>query len=392
MIALLFALLLQDKVGTRHFVDPNDLPKGSKSVLSTPKIIRDQGRAPLKVPPGFTIEPFAEGMFFPRNMAVCPNGDVLVVEAEAIRVILLRDADGDGKAETKRLFCSGLRGPHGIAVRGNYVYVANTGNVFRYPYTPGSLKPDDLPDVIIDDIPSLAGYNMHWTRNIAFSPDGKRLFVTIGSASNDDIEPFPRSTIVSYDADGLDRQPFASGMRNPVGLAFRPGTNELWASVIERDFMGDKIPPDFVTRVKQGQFFGFPWFYIGNHPDPKHVKNKPPRTDVTVPDLLVEAHSTPIGLCFYDGAMFPPEYRGDMFLAMRGSTNVLPRTGYKVVRVDFRNGKLDPHYEDFVVGWVPDRMKSGVFGRPAAVAVAKDGALLIADESGHTIWRVARKK
>jgi glucose/arabinose dehydrogenase len=181
-------------------------------------------------------------------------------------------------------------------------------------------------------------------------------------------------------------------MRNPVGLKFRPGTNELWASVIERDFMGDKLPPDFVTRVKEGQFYGWPWFYIGSNRDPKHANEKPPRTDVTVPDILVEAHSTPIGLCFYDGAMFPAEYRGDMFLAMRGSTNVVPRTGYKVVRVDFRDGRADPRYEDFVVGWVPDRSQPDVYGRPAAVAVAKDGSLLIADEPGHTIWRVARAK
>lgn len=405
MLALVATLVLQDQVGAKHFIDPKKLAKPSKSILSIPKIIRNQGRAPLRVPKGFKIEPFAEGMFFPRNLAVAPNGDVFVVEAEGVRVRVLRDADGDGKAETTRLFCGGLRGPHGIAFRSEvivrsggdhgavlsraWLYIANTGNVIRYPYNEGQMKADGKPEIVVPDIPAKPGYNMHWTRNIAFTHDGSRMIVTVGSATNDDPEPFPRGCVLSYTPEGKDQKLLASGVRNPTGLAFRPGTNELWTSCIERDFMGGDTPPDYVTRIKEGQFYGWPYFYIGKNIDPRNKKLKPPRTDVTVPDLLVEAHSIPLGIAFYNGTQFPAKYQGGMFIAMRGSTNRVPRSGYKVVLVRFPNGKLDPTYEDFVVGWVPDRMKQGVFGRPAAVAVAKDGALLIADESGHTIWRVA---
>ncbi len=379
-----------DKVGQKHYVNPKKLAKPSKSVLSIPKIIRGKGLPPLKVPPGFKIKPFATSMFFPRNMAVAPNGDVFVVEAEAARVRALRDADGDGIAETTRLYCSGLRGPHGIAFHGDYLYIANTGNVIRYRYASGQLKAEGKAEIVIPDLPAKPGYNMHWTRNIAFSPDGSRMIVTVGSATNDDLEPFPRGTVLSYTPDGKDQKLIASGIRNPVGIGYRPGTNELWTSCIERDFLGHNTPPDYITRIKEGQFFGWPWFYIGKNIDPLNKGKKPPRTDVTVPELLVEPHSIPLSFAFYNGSMFPTEFRGDMFVAMRGSTNRVPRTGYKIVRVRFPNGKLNPVYEDFVVGWVPDRMKQQVWGRPSCAVVANDGALLIADEHGHTIWRVSR--
>lgn len=378
-----------DRVGAKHFVDPKKLAKPSRSVLSIPKIIRGKGLPQLRVPKGFKIALFATEMFFPRNMAIAPNGDVFVVEAEAVRVRVLRDADGDGIAETTRLFCSGLRGPHGIAFHGNYLYIANTGNVIRYRYETGQLKSEGKPEIVIPNLPAKPGYNMHWTRNITFSPDGSRLIVTVGSATNDDVEPFPRGTVLSYTPEGKDQKLIASGIRNPVGVGFRPGTNELWISCIERDFLGHNTPPDYITRIQEGQFFGWPWFYIGKNVDPLNKGKKPPRTDVTVPDLLVEPHSIPLSFTFNGGSQFPAEYKGNMFVAMRGSTNRIPRSGYKIVRVRFPNGQLNPVYEDFVVGWVPDRMKQQVWGRPSCVVVAKDGALLIADEPGHTIWRVS---
>lgn len=245
MTALWLAFALQDQVGAKHYVDPKKIPPISKSVLSIPKIIRNQGRAPLQVPAGLTIKPFAEHLFFPRNMAIAPNGDVFVVEAEGVRVQVLRDADGDGKAETKSLFCSNLRGPHGIAFHDKWLYVANTGSVVRFAYTPGQLKASGPPEVVIPDLPAQRGFNMHWTRSIAFSPDGQRLIVSVGSGTNDDPEPFPRGCVLSYTPEGKDQKLIASGVRNTVGLTFRPGTNELWASCIERDFMGGDTPPDY---------------------------------------------------------------------------------------------------------------------------------------------------
>lgn len=391
MLSILAVIAIQDKVGATHFVDPAKLAKPSKSIISTPKILRDKGRVPLQVPKGFTVAPFAEKMFFPRNMAIAPNGDVFVVEAEGQRVRVLRDADGDGKAEKVSLFCSGLRGPHGIAFHKSWLYIANTGTIVRYTYKTGQLKAEGKPETVVPDLPAKPGFNMHWTRNIAFAPDGTRMIVTVGSATNDDPEPFPRGCVLSYTPDGKDQKLIASGIRNAVGLTFRPGTDELWASCIERDFMGGDTPPDYITQVKEGQFYGWPYFYIGKHVDPRNAKHKPPRTDVTVPSLLVEAHSIPLGIAFYDGQLFPDRYRGGMFVAMRGSTNRVPRSGYKVVYVSFKSGKVVTTYEDFVVGWVPDRKDRWVYGRPAAVAVAKDGSLLIADEPGHTIWRVAWK-
>lgn len=381
---------MDDRVGAKHFVDPNKIPRPSKSIISIPKIIRGRGRPALRVPQGFKVELFASGLVSPRNMAVAPNGDVFVVEASSQRIAVLRDTDGDGKAEFRRLFCSGLRGPHGIAFHGSFLYVANTGSIVRFPYKDGQTQAQSKPEVVVPDLPAKPGYNMHWTRSIAFSPDDGRMYVSIGSATNDDVEPLPRGTIQSYMPDGSDRKLVASGLRNAVGLTFRPGTGELWASCIERDFMGGDTPPDFITRVRWGQFYGWPYYYIGRNRDPRHMALRPPRSDVTVPTICVEAHSIPLSLAFYTGTMFPEEYRGDMFVAMRGSTNRVPRSGYKVVRVRFDGATANPVYEDFVVGWVPDRRKKEVWGRPVSVAVAKDGALLIADEPAHCIWRVSR--
>lgn len=380
----------QDKVGTRHFVDPKAKQPISKSIISIPK---KSGKEPrLQVPPGFTIQKFASGLKHPRNLLVAENGDVFVLEADSVRIQLLRDGNGDGVAETKSLFCSGLRGPHGMAIFEGYFYVANTGSVVRYDYLPGMTKVAGKPEVVVPDLPAEKGYNMHWTRNLAFSPDGEWMFVTVGSATNDDIEPSPRGTILRFRPDGSDRKVWASGIRNPVGLTFRPGTNELWTSCIERDFYGNDTPPDFIAKVNEGDWFGWPYFYSGKNVDPKHKKVKPPRSDSRLAEAYVEAHSIPIGIHFYEGSLFPEEYQGDLFVAMRGSTNRVPRSGYKVVRFDVNDGVLNPKYEDFVVGWAPDRRKKEVHGRPTAVATDRFGALLIADEWGGCVWRVSRAR
>lgn len=373
-----------DRVGASHFIDPNHLARPGKSVISIPK--RIFGEAPLRAPRGFKIGTFAKGMSFPRWLAVAPNGDVFCVESEKSRIIVLRDADGDGRAELSHIFTVGLKGPHGLEFHGGYLYVANTNAIVRFPYRDGQLEAQGQAEIVVPDLPA-KGYNMHWTKSLLFTPDG-RLMVTIGSGTNDDLEAPGRACILSYKPDGSDRQVLVTGIRNPVGLAIQPGTGDVWTSCIERDFLGNDCPPDFIARVRPGTFYGWPWFYIGRHVDPKHKSDKPPRTDVSVPEILVEPHSIPLQMAFADRSNFPPEYRSSMFVAMRGSTNRVPRSGYKVVRIRFQGGKPNPVYEDFVVGWVPDRMQKGVFGRPVGLAFAKDGAMLVSDEWGQRIWRI----
>ncbi|OJU64449.1 MAG: hypothetical protein BGO01_20275 [Armatimonadetes bacterium 55-13] len=389
VLALLF--IGPDKPGTHHLILPKDLPKpyAVKSKITTPVVMKGKV-APLQVPPGFKVNVFAAGLQSPRNMAVAPNGDVFVVESYRRRISLLRVTDGSSRANKKFVFATGLNLPYGIALHKGYLYVANTDGVVRFPYKAGQTAATTR-ETVVKGIPG-KGYHQHWTRNLAFSPDGNQLFVTVGSETNKNPEKPPRASIQAFDVDGSHQRTLAFGMRNPVGIAFRPGTNEMWATCVERDYMGDDVVPDYVTRVKDGDFFGWPWYYIGKNRDPKTPLKGAPSNPVRVPDVLVDAHSVPLGFLFYQGGMFPSEYRGDAFVAMRGSTNRRVRSGYKVVRIKFENGKLVPGFEDFVVGWAPDRTKRDVYGRPVGLAVWNDGSLLIADEGGHTIYRVSYDK
>jgi glucose/arabinose dehydrogenase len=372
-----------------HLILPDKLPKPyhTKSVRAAPTVIRTKQDAPLKVPPGFHIKPFAIGLNSPRWLHVLPNGDVLVAESYQGRIRLLRDSNGTGVANEYHRFATGLNLPHGMALQNGHLYIANTNSVVRFPYKAGQTKLVN-PQTVVRNIPS-RGWRQHWTRNILFTQDGKHFYLTVGSESNKSPEPPPRATIMRYNADGTGARVFASGLRNPVALCFKPGTDELWTTNVERDYMGNDIVPDFVTSVREGDFFGWPWFYIGNKPDPQLAHRNPPKNpNVRVPDVLVNAHSTPLGMVFYEGGMFPQEYSGDAFVAMRGSTNRLPRSGNKIIRIRNRDGKLGPEYEEFITGWVPDATKNGVYGRPVGVAVWTDGSLLVSDEAGHKLWRV----
>lgn len=379
-----------DSPGKRTFIDPKRLPKAyaSKSKITIPKIIRGK-TAPLKGPSGFKVSVFATGLQSPRNLAVAANGDVFVVESYKGRVKLLRDTDGDNRADKTFLFDDKFKMPHGLAIHKDSLYVANTNSVVRFPYQAGQVKGDN-GQIVVENIPSY-GYNQHWTRNLAFTPDGKQMLVSVGSGTNKDVEKSPRATIQAYDPVGKPLGTYASGLRNPVGMAFRPGTSEFWATCIERDFMGDDVVPDFISRVDKGDFFGWPWWFIGKNRDPRVPLASAPKKDVRIPDVLTIAHSVPLNICFYEGSMFPAEYRGDAFVAMRGSTNRRQRSGYKIVRLDFENGKLKPGYEDFIVGWATDRAKQQVYGRPVATAVWTDGSLLVVDEIAHCIYRVSYK-
>jgi glucose/arabinose dehydrogenase len=383
------ALQTSDRPGARHLIRVQDLPRpyANKSKLSIPEVTRGT-EAPIRVPPGFKVNLFADRLMSPRMMAVAPNGDVFVAESYRGTITIVRSTDGAKGNDRKFLYAEGLNLPYGMVFHDGYLYVANTNGVVRFAYTPGQTVPG-LKETVISGIPS-KGYRQHWTRNILFSQDGKKLFVTVGSETNKDVEQPPRGCVMQYEADGSGGRVFANGLRNPVALAYRPGTSELWATCIERDYMGDDLVPDFATRVQDGQFFGWPWWYLGKRRDPRVPLSGAPSKPVTVPDVLFEAHSVPLGLTFYQGSMFPAEYRGDAFVAMRGSTNRRVRSGYKIVRLDFKDGKLQPGFVDFAVGWVPDRTKREVYGRPVAVAVWSDGSLLVADEPGHKIYRISR--
>ena len=272
--------------------------------------------------------------------------------------------------------------------------MANTDSVVRFPYTNGDVKAEGEPEMIVADIPGggrLAGGG-HWTRDVVFSPDGKTMYVSVGSRSNvDDVDTTPaekrRADILTFTPEGKDERTYASGIRNPVGLAIQPRTGRLWTSVNERDGLGDHLVPDYITHVEEGGFYGWPWFYIGPHQDPRHDGKHPELKDkVIVPDVLLQSHSASLDLAFYTGTAFPKVFHGDAFAAEHGSWNRERRTGYKVIRVPFEGDDATGEYEDFLTGFVtPD---GDVWGRPVGVAVAKDGALLVTDDGSNTVWRI----
>jgi len=394
-----------DAPGVRRKVTLDDLakPYATPPAKNHPKIVaRPEGAWP-QAPAGFEVTEFATGLEQPRVVVSAPNGDVFVAESKANQVRVLRDADGDGKPELSEVFATGLDRPFGIAFYPlgpqsqengpKYVYVANTDSVVRFPYKSGDTKASGAAEKIIDDIPSgneAVGGGGHWTRDIEFSPDGKTLYVSVGSRSNFEYDQSEvrRAMILAFDPDGKNERVFATGIRNPVGLATHPQTGELWTSVNERDGLGDNLVPDYITSVKEGGFYGWPWYYLGPYQDPRHEGKHPELKDkVITPDVLLLSHMASLGLTFYDGKSFPQEYQNDGFAAEHGSWNRARRVGYKVIRIPMKDGKATGEFEDFLVGFVT---KDGdVWGRPVGVAVAKDGALLVSDDATGTIWRVA---
>jgi len=388
----------------RHRIDASELspPFATKSARNGPHVVARPEDASLKVPNGFEVSEYAEGFDNPRYLLTAPNGDIFVTESGPGRVRVLRDTDGDGKPDLNKVFVTGLRQPFGLAFYPpgpdpKFLYAANTDGVVRYPYENGDLETKAEPEKITE----LSGGGHltgggHWTRDIVFAKDGSKLYVSIGSRSNvdendSDVEN-ERARIFVMNPDGSDKRVYASGIRNPVGLAVEPETGALWTSANERDGLGDNLVPDYITEVKKGGFYGWPWFYIGNHPDPRHAGN--PHSDIAgdilVPDVLVQAHSASLKLVFYTGEQFPPDYRGDIFAAFHGSWNREVPTGYKVVRVPIEGGKAAGGYEDFLTGFMtPD---GTVWGRPVGLTVAKDGSLLVSDDGRNVIWRVSAKK
>jgi glucose/arabinose dehydrogenase/cytochrome c2 len=415
----------EDGPGVERRFTAADLPApfATPAARNAPKVVERPNGASPRVPPGFRAEVFAADLDGPRLIRVAPNGDVLVVESNRGRVRILRAKDGAPGPDRSEVFADELHRPFGVAFYPpgpdpRFLYVAETNAVVRFPYRSGDLRASGPPETVVAE---LAGSNGgHWTRDLAFSPDGRRMFVSVGSGSNVD-EHAPkksRDEIRAWEADhglGADwgdeerradvlvfdvaasvaragaARIFATGIRNCVGLALQPATGDLWCSTNERDGLGDDLVPDYVTRVREGAFYGWPWFYLGDHPDPRHAgaDGRPDLAGkITVPDVLLQAHSASLEMVFYEGSMFPASYRGQAFAALHGSWNRSRRTGYKVVRVAIdEKGAPTGAYEDFMTGFVVDDDR--VWGRPVGVAVARDGALLVSEDGNGTLWRVS---
>ncbi len=388
-----------DAPGVVRHITVADLPKpfASRSADNGPRLVaRPAGAMPI-APPGFIVQLLADNLRNPRKIITAPNGDVFIVESAAGRITAIRLA-ANGTIAERQVYADKLNQPFGIAFyppgqHPEFVYVANTGSVVRFAYQSGDLQARGEAQTIVPDLSAggrLRGGG-HWTRDVVFSPDGGRMFVSVGSRSNNDDNDaeFHRANILSYRPDGSDFSIYASGLRNAVGLAINPVTGQLWASVNERDGLGDNLPPDYITHVEKGGFYGWPWFYIGGHYDPKHQgKHAELRDKVIVPDVLLQAHSASLCMTFYTGKMFGEEYQNDAFAALHGSWNRAKRTGYKVIRVPMRQGRATGEYEDFLTGFTTPT--GDVWGRPVGVAVAKDGSLLVSDDAANALWRISR--
>jgi glucose/arabinose dehydrogenase len=387
-----------EKPGTTRKITVNDLPQpfATMSAENGPSVVaRPENVFPV-APAGFKVELFASGLDNPRLLRTAPDGDVFLAESEAGRIRVFRGMTSDGKPEQSAIFAGGLTRPYGIAFyppgpNPEWLYIGDTNEIIRFPYHNGDLKASG-PSQHIADLPSGGG---HWTRAVEFSKDGKTLFVAVGSASNvDDPDTHPgekdRADILACDPSNCMLKVYAYGIRNAGGgIAVDPQTGELWCSVNERDALGDNLVPDYITHVREGGFYGWPWWYIGGHQDPRHRGKHPELKDKTiVPDVLLQPHNASLEFTFYDGKMLPSEYKGDIFASEHGSWNKAVRVGYELIRVPLhQTGHASGEYEDFLTGFVlPD---GNVWGRPVGVAVAPDGSLLVSDDGSNSIWRVS---
>ncbi len=408
--------------GAQHHFKVVDLPEpyATRSAGNGPQVVPCPTNATLAVPPGFTVKLFAKGLNNPRLVRTAPNGDIFIAETGPNRIRVMRAADGRDAPTENQVFAERLRGPFGISFyppgdQPQWIYVANNNSVVRIPYRNGDLKARGEPEVIVPKLSDTTGG--HTTRDVVFSRDGKRMFISVGSGSNVAEQmgkktpqetrtweaenglgaPWGpethRAQILVTDPEGHQRlQAYATGIRNGVGLAVNPETGDLWVSTNERDSLGDNLVPDYVTRVKEGGYYGWPWFYMGNHEDPRHAGERPDLAGKTlVPDVLEQSHSASLQMAFYTAtsgvAAFPADYRGDAFVALHGSWNRTIRTGYKVIRVLLNHGVPTGQYDDFLTGFVINN--NSVWGRPVGVTVAHDGALLITEDGNGTVWRIA---
>lgn len=375
-------------------------PYATKSVVNNSQVIGwKDGRKPI-APAGFSVRKFAEGFQNPRWIYVAPNGDVFISEAStnaksADKIVILKDENKDGIYEVREDFLTQLNKPFGMLIMGNYFYVANTDALLRYPYTPGEKFIKTSAEKIVD-LPA-GGYNNHWTRNIIASADGKKILISVGSGSNvaeNGIDKeIRRANILEVGPDGKGERIVATGLRNPVGMDYAPGTSVLWTAVNERDELGDNLVPDYITSVKDGGFYGWPYSYFGQNEDPRLKGQRPDLVKkAIVPDIPVGSHTASLGLAFYKAKAFPEKYHNGVFVAQHGSWNRSTLSGYKVLFIPFKNGKAVGKPEDFLTGFIADAEKSKVYGRPVCVAVLPDGSLLVSDDSSNTLWQITSDK
>lgn len=415
-----------DKPGVRRLLTLQDLPAVAKPTYGMAQVVPMPAGARPQVPDGFTAERVTTDTQHPRVIRVAPNGDLFIADSMSNQVRVLRVPAGSAKPERDVVFATGLKQPYGIAFyplgsNPRWVYVANSDGVVRFPYKSGDLKASGKPERIIEGIP----WVHHYGRDIAFSPDGKRLYLGVGSGSNVALDMFPapywsmvpephfvvgieawakerplgsawdteelRADVLSFDPEGRNMKIVATGLRNCAALTLQPATGQLWCAVNERDELGDNTPFEYATHVVEGSFYGWPWYYLGANQDPRHAGERADLKDkITVPDVLMQAHSAPLQITFYQGDNFPAEYKGSAFVTLHGSWNRDHRTGYKVVRLLFdASGKPTGEYEDFMTGFVVSDTE--VWGRPVGVAVAKDGSLFVTEDGNGTIWRVSRR-
>jgi len=401
-----------DSPGTRRLIRPQDVPApdSAQSVRNTvTNVHRTDAQKPI-VPNGFEVNEFASGLDHPRLIRVAPNGDVFAAESAAGSIRVLRP--NGARSEQASVFASGIFGPFGIAFyppgpNPEWVYVGDTDSVVRFPYRNGDLTARGPAETIVPRLP-VGG---HRTRDVVFSPNGQTMYVSVGSGSNvaEDMEKLSgaalqdwqsshplgatwgretdRADVLAFDPQGKHVGVFATGIRNCVGMAIDPSNGTLWCSTNERDGLGNNLPPDYITRVREGAFYGWPWYYIGANEDPRHKDERPDLKDkVTVPDVLIQAHSASLEMTFYEATQFPADYRGNIFAAEHGSWNRANRTGYKVIRVIVKDGVPTGEYDDFATGFVVNDAE--VWGRPVGVTVDKDGALLVSEDASGTVWRI----
>jgi glucose/arabinose dehydrogenase len=409
----------KDQPGVRRLLTMQDLPAPliTPSASNFPETVPMPAGTKPAVPEGFTVEMITSGVKGPRVVRTAPNGDLFVAESKSNIVRTYRLAPGSAKASASEIFLDDLHQPYGIAFyppgpNPQWVYIGNSDSLIRVPYKNGDLKASGKPQRIVERIP----WVHHWGRDVVVSADGKRIFYSVGSGSNVALDMFPmpldapfdewkqkhplgaawdteerRANVLSFDPDGENEKILATGLRNCQGMAINPASGGLWCVVNERDELGDNTPFEYATEVKDGAFYGWPWYYIGGHEDPRKKGARPDLKDsVTVPDVLMQAHSAPLQITFYQGDAFPAEYNGSAFVAMHGSWNRGQRTGYKVVRLLFNDGKPTGEYEDFMTGFVVSEKQ--VWGRPVGVAVANDGSLIVTEDGSGTIWRVSHPR
>ena len=387
-----------EEPGKSRKITVQDLPTpyATETASNGPNVVARPRNAWPVAPAGFTVQQYATGLDNPRLIRTAPNGDVFLAESSSGKIRVFRGITADGEANQADVFASGLEEPYGIAFyppgdNPEWIYIGDTDAVVRFPYKNGDLKASG-PAQHIADLPHSTG---HWTRDVRFTLDGKKMFVAVGSASNvDDPDTTPeekdRADILEFNPDGSGMRIYASGIRNAGGgLEIQPKTGELWCSVNERDGLGDNLVPDYITHVEEGGFYGWPWWYMGAHQDPRHEGKHPELKDkVIVPDVLLQPHNASLEMTFYQGTQFPAEYRGDIFASQHGSWNRSVRAGYEVIRVPLhQTSRASGDYEDFLTGFVIDNGR--VWGRPVGITVAQDGSLLVTDDGSNSIWRVS---